>query len=68
MRRNKKLSEQRASFVKLAMEDKSKAARELRETAYSLGYARTQSDIIYALSQIFCVSEKTIKRDLKANV
>ena len=63
--RSKKLIKKRAYFVKLAMNDKSKAARELREIAYSLGYAKTKPDIIYALSQIFCVSERTIKRDLQ---
>ncbi len=59
------LKNKRAKFVQLAVKDKSKAAKDLREIAYALGYARKKSDVIYALSQIFCVSEKTIKRDLK---
>lgn len=64
MERNKTLREKRASFAKLAINNKSKAAKELREQGYALGYAKNNSDIIYALSQIFCVSERTIMRDL----
>ncbi len=58
------LKKKRAKFVQLAIKDKSKAAKDLREIAYGLGYARKKSDVIYALSQIFCVSESTIRRDI----
>jgi len=68
MERDKKLTDKRAKFVQLAVNNKSKAAKDLREIAYSLGYARKEDDIIYALSQIFCVSTKTIERDLRKNL
>lgn len=65
MQRDDKLNNKRAKFAQLAISNKSKAAAELREVAYGLGYARTNEDIVFALSQIFCVSTRTIKRDLQ---
>jgi len=68
MQRDDKLLDKRARFVQAAIKDKSKAAKDLRETAYSLGYARKTEDVKFALSQILCVSVKTIERDLKRNL
>lgn len=64
MIRDKKLQKKRKRFVKLAANDPRKAARHLRDLSFSLGETKTHKDVIFALSQIFCVSEKTIMRDL----
>lgn len=65
MKRNKKLQKNRINFVKLAINDKKKAAKELKELAKGLENTKNVSDTIYALTQIFGVSERTILRDLK---
>ena len=59
-----KYIEQRSKFCKLALTDKKKAADQLRDLASGLENCRNTSDTIYALCNIFAVSEDTISRDL----
>lgn len=54
----------RAKFVQMAIQDPERAAKELRYMAEGLGNCKNTSDIIFALEEIFCVSERTIFRDL----
>jgi hypothetical protein len=56
--------EKRSKFVRTAIQDPGKAARELTEMAKGLENCKNTSDIIFALCEIFCVSERTIFRDL----
>jgi len=65
MKRNTELKEKRGEFVKLAVNDKRKASKKLASMAESLRHTKNYSDLFFALSQIFCVSERTILRDLK---
>lgn len=64
MIRNKKLIKTRVAFNQAAITDPKAAAIRLRSIADSLEETRNFSDTIYALSQLFCVSERTIIRDL----
>ena len=49
---------------RLAIDSPEKAAEELRNLADALAECRNKSDITFALSEIFCVSERTIYRDM----
>lgn len=60
-----KYIEKRSGFCKRAYENPSKAARELRIISQGLKNCRTTNDIVFALSEIFCVSERTIWNDIK---
>ena len=64
MIRNKELMSIRVEFVKLAIKDPKKAAKNLNELAEGLGNTKSMNDTVFALTQIFGVSEKTIMRDL----
>lgn len=63
MQRDRYIS-QRSEFCKLALNDKKKAAARLRDMATGLENCRTTSDTIYALCNIFAVSERTVIRDV----
>ena len=63
MQRDKYI-EQRRKFCKLALRDSKKAADELRGMAKGLENCRNTSDIVFALANIFCVSERTVLNDL----
>lgn len=54
----------RERISQLAMRDSKEAAAVLRSLADALGECRSTSDTILALSEIFCVSERTIYNDL----
>lgn len=64
MAKREKYIEQRQRFCKLALKDQGKAAGELRSLANGLENCRNTSDIVYALQNIFAVSERTIFNDL----
>lgn len=64
MNRDLQLKNRRKKFVKLADADINKASDELFEIAKALKNCSRTSDKIFALSQIFCVSESTIEKDL----
>ena len=66
MNRNEFLKQKRTKFVQLADVDIEKASKELAEMAVALTNCKKTSDKIFALSQIFCVSESTIEKDLYA--
>ena len=68
MQRDKTLLKQRANLVQLAITDHKKAAEKLREMATGLENTRNTSDVVYALTQIFCVSERTILRDITTDL
>jgi uncharacterized protein YigA (DUF484 family) len=57
--------ENRAAFCKLAINNKKLAAKQLREMATGLENCRNVSDVVEALQEIFCVSERTIFNDMK---
>jgi hypothetical protein len=57
----------RVRFVNVAINDPKKAATKLRQMANGLSNCENTSDVIYALSEIFAVSERTILRDIKKN-
>jgi hypothetical protein len=63
MQRDKYIK-QRSQFCKLALKDSKQAASRLRDMAAGLENCRTTSDTIYALCNIFAVSERTIFNDL----
>lgn len=63
MKRNPKLKKLRIVFVKLAINNPEKGAEKLHELANGLANTKTTADIIYALTQILGVSERTIIRD-----
>ncbi len=67
MLRNQKLRQKRINFIKLAVKDKKKAAKQLRLMAKGLENTKNFSDTIYALTQIFGISERTIFRDLQTD-
>ena len=67
MNRNDLLKERRAKFIQLTDSDPIKASIELREMAAALANCKKTNDKIFALSQIFCVSESTIEKDLYGN-
>jgi len=64
MNKNSKLLKQRVDFNQTAITDPKKAANKLRSLAYSLEKTKNTSDVIFALSQIFCISERTVMRDI----
>lgn len=64
MKRSKQLKKLRIGFVKESIEDPKKGAQKLRDLANGLENAKNISDTVYALTQIFGVSERTIFRDL----
>lgn len=63
MNRDKYIKE-RSKFCKLAIEDKKKAAEQLRTMATGLENCRNTSDTINALCEIFKISERTVFNDL----
>lgn len=67
MNRNSTLKSKRAKFIKLTDINPKEAAKELSEVADALGRCTSHRDKIFALSQIFCVSESTIENDLYGN-
>ena len=64
MKRNKKLKKLRIIFVKLSVNNPKEGGKRLRELAKALENTKNITDTVYALTQIFGVSEKTIMRDL----
>lgn len=64
MQRNPELVKKRAMFVKLTIESPEKAVKELHELANALLNCKHTEDKLFALSQIFCVSEQTVEKDL----
>jgi len=66
MNRDTFLKQKRTKFVQLTDTNPQKAASELRELADALANCKKTNDKIFALSQIFCVSESTIEKDLYA--
>lgn len=66
MAKRDKYIEQRQKFAKLALNDNKKAAEQLRGMAKGLENCRNTSDVIYALMNIFCISERTVFNDLIA--
>lgn len=64
MNRNESLLTKRKKFVKLANENPQKASELLQQEALALNKCKNTSDVLFALSQIFCVSEATITKDL----
>ena len=64
MNRNPELRKKRKDFARLAISNPESAANELHELASSLKKCKKHQDILFALSQIFCVSESTIEKDL----
>jgi hypothetical protein len=67
MKRNEKLRMIRINFVKLAIQDPKKAGEKLMLMGKGLKNTNNCSDVIFALTQIFGVSEKTIFRDLNTD-
>jgi hypothetical protein len=67
MNRNETLLNKRKRFVKLASESPQKASELLEQEALALRKCKNTNDLIFALSQIFCVSEATITKDLYAD-
>lgn len=65
MIRDEYLKNKRKEFVKLCIQDNEKAAQELHNLADALSKCNKMRDQVFALSQIFCVSEVTIERDLR---
>lgn len=55
----------REKLVQLAFKDNKEAADQIRCLADGLENCKNTSDIIFALTEIFCVSEATVFRDLK---
>lgn len=64
MNQNPYLKNKRASFIKLVIKDTNKASNKLIEEAQAMKNCKTKQDKIFALSQIFCVSESTIEKNL----
>lgn len=60
--------DKRIRFVQLAITDKKKAADELRAIADGLENTKKTVDTIYALSQLFSISDRTIWRDIKTDL
>lgn len=57
----------RERLVKLAIQSPEKAAAELKAMAAALSECKSTSDTVFALSEIFCVSEVTIYRDFRSD-
>ena len=64
MNRSETLLNKRKKFVKLMINEPQKASKQLLEEAKALENCKNINDAIFALSQIFCVSEATITKDL----
>lgn len=64
MFKDDKTIKRRTEFVQSTLKNPEEGARRLRDLALSLENTNTSSDVIYALSQILYVSERTIERDL----
>lgn len=64
MRRDIELKKIRIRFVQKAVNNPKEAEKELIQIAKGLGNTKNMSDTVYALTQIFGVSQKTIMRDL----
>lgn len=64
MKRNKDLRLNRIKLVQVAFNDPKKGAKILEDLAKGLANTKTAKDTVFALSQIFGVSEKTILRDI----
>ncbi len=66
MKRSKGSKEARQRLVKLAFKDQKAAADEIRAMADALEACKGSSDVAFALSEIFCLSERTIFFDFVA--
>lgn len=64
MNRNPYLKGKRKKFIKLCDTDIKAAAKELREQAEALEKLDRTRDKVFALSQIFFISESTVEKDL----
>jgi len=60
----KSKNDNRRELVELAMKSTALAAKQLRAMADGLEQCKNTSDIVFALSEIYGVSERTIFRDL----
>jgi len=60
-----KYIKKRSEFCQLALRDNKEAAKELHSMAKGLENCRNTSDVIFALQNVFAVSERTIFNDLK---
>lgn len=65
MKRSKNKLEARKKFFKIANENPKAAAELLRSKAKGLENCKYSYDIVYALSEIFYLSEQTIENDLR---
>jgi len=59
-----KCTKKRQEFVKRTIDNPDKAAKELEEIAIGLRNCKDTYDVIFALSEMLYLSERTIKRDL----
>jgi hypothetical protein len=60
-----KCTQKRSEFVKRVLDDPKKGAKELKEIALGLENCKNTYDVIYALSEMLYLSERTITRDYK---
>ena len=59
-----KCTKRRKEFVKRIIDNPEKGANELRQLAIGLENCKDTYDVIFALSEMLYLSERTIKRDL----
>lgn len=64
MKKNSKQIEGRKALVKMAINDKEKAVEYIKRAAETLNESQTIEQIIYCLSDILFLSERTIENDL----
>ena len=60
-----KCTKKRQEFVKRTIDNPKKVANEIREIAIGLENCKNTYDVIYALSEMLYLSERTITNDLK---
>jgi len=59
-----KCTEKRKEFVKRIIDNPIKGAKELRDLATGLENCKNTYDVIFALSEMLFLSERTIRNDL----
>jgi len=60
-----KCTKKRQEFIKRVIDDPKKGAEELRELAIGLENCKDTYDVIFALSEMLYLSERTITNDYK---
>ena len=63
MNRDLQLKNKRKKIIKLAIDNPKLAINQINDEVQALSNCNTKMDLIFALSQFFCISESTVEKD-----